>query len=503
MKIKLPHSTQNWVSLIGATIALISLFMIIFLFVIDTVSGQGRSYLGLVVFIILPAFLVFGLILIPVGMFLKVRRNKKQHLLPPTEWPQVNLNNIRHRHAFFIFSIGTAIFLFLTAFGSYEAFNFTESVQFCGTICHQTMKPEYTAYQNSPHARVACVECHVGSGAGWYVRSKLSGLYQVYAVTLGTVPRPIETPIKNLRPARETCEECHWPEKFYSRMLVTQKHYLSDEKNSEWDITLTMKVGASYSALGLKEGIHWHINPDVKIEYKASDDKRQVIPWVKYTNLKTGEVQVFQDEDNPVDQGELDSLDTRVMDCMDCHNRPSHNYRPPAFFINDAITAGKIPKELPQIKFAALEILANQFPTTDSAMAAISDGINSFYNENYPDIYANKKNLIDQAVAGIKGEFNKNIFPEMKVRWNVYPNNIGHLEFMGCFRCHNDTHKTENGRLIPRDCNLCHNIDAQGPPDNLEVAGVNTALPFKHPGDDVGDAWKEMMCVDCHTGLNP
>ena len=502
MKLKLPHSTQNWVSLIGATIALISIFMIIFLFVITFTSGGG-TYLGLVVYIILPGFLVFGLILIPVGMFLKVQRDKKKHLLPPTEWPQVNLNNIHHRHAFFIFAVGTAIFLFLSAFGSYEAFHFTESVEFCGKLCHEVMKPEFTAYQNSPHARVACVDCHVGEGADWYVRSKLSGLYQVYAVTLGTFPRPIETPISNLRPARETCEQCHWPQKFYSRKLVTQKYYLADEKNSEWDITLTMNIGAPIIALGLQEGIHWHINPNVKIEYKSSDKKREKIPWVRYTNLKTGEVFVYQDKNESVDAKSLDTMATRVVDCMDCHNRPSHNYQPPVFFINNAITAGSIPKELPSIKSKAMDILGTDYSTTDTAMIVIKDKINSFYKEKYPDIYANKKYLVDRAVSGIQEAYKKNIFPEMKVKWNVYPNNIGHMEFMGCFRCHNDNHSTQQGRLIKKDCNLCHSINAQGPPDKLELSSVNSVLPFRHPGEEAGEAWKEMHCAECHTGLNP
>ncbi|MFA3783365.1 cytochrome c3 family protein [Melioribacteraceae bacterium 4301-Me] len=502
MKLKLPYSSQNWVSLIGATIALITLFMIIFLFVITAFSAQGRSYLGLVTYIILPVFLIIGLLLIPIGMYLKIRRDKKKNIIPSKGWPQINLNDIRHRNAFFIFTIGTTIFLFLSAVGSYEAFNFTESVTFCGTICHTVMKPEYIAYQNSPHARVACVECHVGSGASWYVRSKLSGLYQVYAVTLGEYPKPIPTPITNLRPARETCEECHWPQKFYSRSLRTEKHYLADETNSEWDIILTMKIGSSLSALGLQEGIHWHINPDVKIEYKASDERRQVIPWVRYTNLKTGEVTIFEDEDNKLEKSKLDSLQTRVMDCMDCHNRPSHDYKPPAFFINNAITAGNVPKELPQIKAQAMEILGKQFTTTDSAMQYISNSINQFYKENYPEIYSTKKYLVDKAINGIQDEFKKNIFPEMKVKWDAYPNNIGHIEFMGCFRCHNGTHSSQNGKLISKDCRLCHDITAQGPPDKLETAPINGSLEFKHP-TDIDQAWKEMACVECHTGLNP
>lgn len=502
MKLKLPHSSQNWISLIGATIALISLFMIIFLFAITLTSGGG-TYLGLVVYIILPGFLVFGLIMIPVGMILKVRRDKKHHIIPPREWPQVNLNDIRHRHAFFVFSIGTTIFLFLTAFGSYEAFHFTESVEFCGKLCHEVMKPEYVAYQNSPHAKVACVACHVGEGADWYVRSKLSGLYQVYAVTLGIFPRPIETPISNLRPARETCEQCHWPQKFYSRKLVTQRHYLTDEKNSEWDISLTMKIGPQISALGTQEGIHWHINENVRIEYKASDKKREKIPWVRYTNLKTGEVFVYQDQNESVDKKDLDTMQTRTMDCMDCHNRPSHNYQPPTYFINTALAAGTIPKELPWIKAKALEVVDKQFSTTDTAMIVIRNEINNYYKENYPDIYSNKKYLVDKAVVGIQESFKKNIFPEMKVRWSVYPNNIGHMEFMGCFRCHNDNHTTAKGRTIKKECNQCHYINAQGPLDKLEVSPINSFLIFKHPDAESGDAWKDMNCVDCHTGVNP
>ncbi len=503
MKLKLPHSTQNWTSLVGATIALISLFMIIFLFVITLFQTDKGSYLGLIVFIILPAFLVLGLVLIPVGMFLKVRRDKRLHLLPPAEWPQINLNDIRHRNAFFIFAIGTTIFLFFTGVGSYEAFHYTESVEFCGKLCHSVMVPEYTAYQNSPHARVACVECHVGAGASWYVKSKLSGLYQVYAVTLGTVPRPIETPITNLRPARETCEQCHWPQKFYDRKLRTEKHFLPDENNSEWNIVLTMKIGSNVSALGLQEGIHWHINRDVKIEYKSSDQKREKIPWVRYTNLKTGEVFVYRDQNEKADQKTLDTMETRVMDCMDCHNRPSHNYKPPTFFLNNALVAEKIPRDIPKIKTAALDILSQKFGTTDSAMTIISDKINSFYKTNYPALYANKKNLVNRAISGIQEEFKKNIFPEMKVKWDVYPNNIGHMEFIGCFRCHNNSHSTDKGRVIKKDCNQCHDITAQGPANNMEYAPINSSLEFKHPDKESGDAWKEMKCVECHTGLNP
>ncbi len=503
MKIKLPQSTQNWISLVGVTIALISFFMIVFLFAISMILDQGNPYLGIVIYIALPTVLVIGLLLIPLGMYIKIKKEKSGKSVSEKNWPVIDFNNERNRNAFVIFSIGSAIFLLASAVGSYEAFHYTESVEFCGKVCHSVMKPEYVAYQNSPHARVACAECHIGGGADWYVKSKLSGLRQVYAVLVNDFSRPIPTPIKDLRPARETCEECHWPQKFYERKLRIQKHYLTDKDNSEWDITLTMKLGSSLSAFGLQEGIHWHINPDVKIEYKAVDERRQNIPWVKYTNSNTNEVFIYEDANQKFDKRILDSLETRTMDCMDCHTRPSHNYQPPAFFINNAITSGAIPKDLPQIKFAALEIIGKQFQTTEQAMTEIAKYLYTFYKDNYPEIYKNKKELITKAINGIQSEFNKNIFPEMKVRWDAYPNNIGHLEFNGCFRCHNDNHTTDKGKFISKNCNLCHVINAQGPPDKLQLASVNSFLEFRHPGNEVGDKWKEMLCVECHTGLHP
>ena len=364
------------------------------------------------------------------------------------------------------------------------------------------MNPEFTAYKHSPHAKVPCVECHVGKGANWYVRSKLSGTYQVYATLANVYPRPIPTPIENLRPARETCEECHWPQKFYAYKLRHETHYLGDTENTQWDIQLIMKIGAEKSALGLKEGIHWHINPDVKIEYIAADEQRESLPWVRYTNLKTGESVVYQDQDSPLKQSEIEKAEVRVLDCIDCHNRPSHNYRPPTLFINSAMTAGDIPPELPDIKSVAIDLCDKDYSTMDSALQTIEVEINKYYKGNYPDIFENKNELVVKAIQGLQDAFSKNIFPEMKVKWSEYPNHIGHLEFNGCFRCHNNTHTSDDGEVISRDCNLCHIIKAQGTPGKMQFAAGNESLEFKHP-EDIDEAWKEMLCTECHTGLNP
>ncbi|MDB4584556.1 NapC/NirT family cytochrome c [Draconibacterium sp.] len=498
---KLPQTLRNWISMIGATIALLNIVFIVLLLIITFIFDIGSSYIGLFIYIVLPIFLVTGLLLIPIGMFLTKRRLKKlEKSQDELDWPVINFNNQETRNAAIIFTIGSLLLFIFSAVGSYEAFHYTESVEFCGKLCHTVMEPEYVAYQGSSHERVSCVQCHVGSGADWYVKSKLSGLYQVYSVLMNKYPRPIPTPVHNLRPAQQTCEQCHWPEKFYDRKLRIKRSYLADEQNTEWDIHMQMKTSAQHSALGIAEGIHWHINPDVKIEYIATDKKRGDVPWVKYTNLKTGETTVYEDSGTKLSQGQRDSLETRTMDCLDCHNRPSHDYQVPQNFIDKYIISGAISKELPDIKSVAMGIFVEDFPTTDSAFTSIKMQVNEYYEIMYPELLESKKQDIKNAIASIQEGYAKNFFPEMKVNWREYPNHLGHMETNGCYRCHNDKHTSSQGKVISRDCNLCHNITAQGTSDNMEISVATVPLEFKHP-IDINEAWRVELCSGCHNEL--
>ncbi len=462
--------------------------------------GESGSYIGLFIYIVLPVFLIIGLILIPIGMSRRSKRIKREGEESAVSKVILDLSNQRHWNAMFMFIAGTVLFLLLTAIGSYKAFHYTESVEFCGTLCHSVMEPEYVAYQGSPHSRVTCVECHVGDGAGWYVKSKMSGLYQVYSVLFNKFPTPIETPIHNLRPARETCEECHWPEKFYSYNLRNERNYLADSANTEWNVQLKMKIGSEHSAHGLVEGVHWHINPNVKVEYITSTEKREFLPWVRYINKATGDTIIYQDIYETLEPTALDTLEMREMDCLDCHNRPSHQYLPPQKFVDDLISSGSIPVELPEVKLLAMQIFNNTFSTRDSGSQFIRETVIDFYNSGYPDLAAEKPQLIDQAIEGLLAGYNKNIFPEMKATWDAYPSHIGHMEFNGCFRCHNGSHESEDGKVISRDCNLCHTILAQGSAGNYETTSIDGSLEFRHPVD-IDEAWKEMACADCHRYL--
>jgi len=497
---KLPQSSKNWLSIIGAIIASINLAIIIVLFIISSVFDKGNTNLGLFIYVILPGFLVLGMLLIPIGMFFERKRIRKNVDPEKPRLPRIDLNDPRHRNAFVLFTVVSIILLFLSTLGSFEAYHLTESVEFCGTLCHKVMEPEYVAYQNSPHANVTCVECHVGTGASWYIKSKLSGLHQVYAVIAGDFPRPIETPLHDLRPARETCEKCHWPQKFYARSLQTNKYFLADSANTEWDIILQMKTGPEYSGLGLKEGIHWHINPDIRIEYISESDKRENIAYVQYTNKVTGEVTIYKDELNTMDDSLMAAAEIRTMDCIDCHNRPSHNYKSPTVYFDKILLTGEVAKNIPLIKQVAMGILKQTFTDKETAFASIKDSITNYYKTMLPEFYSANTEVINSSIRNIQKAFSQNTFPAMKVTYDVYPEHIGHLETNGCFRCHNDSFKSDKGRVISKDCNLCHTIIGQGVPGAMEVTNIREALPFRHPVD-IGTAWKEANCSECHKYL--
>ena len=497
---KLPKTYYNPISLLGSIISSVSGLIIVFFMIANRLFGTGGSYIGLFIYIVLPVFLIIGLILIPIGMSRRSKRIKREGEESTELWIKIDLRDSRQWNAIAIFIGVTILFLLLTGIGSYKAFHYTESNEFCGTLCHSVMEPEYAAYQESAHSRVTCVECHVGEGADWYVKSKLSGLYQVYSVLFNKFPTPIETPIHSLRPARETCEECHWPEKFYSYRLRNEKNFLADSANTEWNIQLKMKTGSEHVAQGLIEGIHWHVNKDVKIEYVASTEKREYLPWVRYINEATGDTVIYQDIYETLDQEAIDTLELREMDCLDCHNRPSHQFLPPQKFTDDLIASGMIPVELPEVKSLAMQVFNLSFTDRDSGSMMIKESVMDFYNSNYPEIVEANQPLIDQAIDGFLAGYSKNIFPEMKANWDAYPNHIGHSEFNGCFRCHNGNHESEDGQVISRDCNLCHTILAQGDNESYETTTIDNSLEFIHPVD-IDEAWKEMACADCHRYL--
>jgi hypothetical protein len=372
-------------------------------------------------------------------------------------WPRFDLNDPTQRTAAFIVAVLTMANVVIVSLAAYRGIEYMDSVQFCGQVCHGVMKPEFTAYQDGPHSRVTCVQCHIGPGASWFARSKLSGTRQVFAVSLNTFSRPIPSPVQNLRPAREVCEQCHWPEKFHGDKIQRVFEYAEDEANTESVTTLDVHVGGGSERLGIATGIHWHMNVANEIEYIATDDKRQVIPYVRLKD-RFGNVREYTAEGVTPDQ--LAKGERRRMDCMDCHNRPSHPMAPTAEkAVNSAMAQGEIPKNLPYVRREAVKALKATFATQEAADEGISRALREFYRTQYQQVYMTRRQDVERAVTSAQNVYNRNVFPEMNVQFGTYPNNIGHMDSPGCFRCHDDNHKTKDGKTISQDCDTCHHIE--------------------------------------------
>lgn len=496
MNKRLPPSFYNPITLTGAGIAVLSFGLILFLMVLEFFEKDPSPYMGIIAFIILPGILIFGLVLIAYGIYREHKRTvegKHRERI----FPVLDLNSPAQRRAFTIFSVGTILLIFFTTFGSFKAYEYTESDEFCGTTCHKVMNPEYTAYQGSPHARVGCVKCHIGSGAEWYVRSKFSGAYQVYSVIFNKYSRPIETPIHNLRPAQQTCEQCHWPAHFFSEKLHKNTYFISDENNSKWTLNLSMKVGGGNEETGNTTGIHWHMNIGNEVTYMTTDRQRMHIPWVKVKNKATGKETTYKLKGANITPEMFTQESVRKMDCMDCHNRPSHQYNPPYRSVDHIMAQGLINPSLPFIKSISIQALEGSYTTKKYALDSIRIVINDFYASNYPDISASRKNDINQAIDQVQKIYNRNYFPEMNTSWRYFPEQIGHMYSPGCFRCHDGKHVNNEGKVLSRDCNICHTLLAQefeGKPVQVDLNGVN----YIHPVD-IGNAWKTSICSDCHN----
>jgi NapC/NirT cytochrome c family protein len=451
---------QNPITLTGAVITTsTALTTIAFWFYEIFLPGPPHPYIGLLVFLILPGIFVLGLLLIPVGIWLRRRSLRARGKLPGA-FPAIDLGLPVVRRTLEYVTVATLLNLLIVGTASYRGVQYMDSTSFCGTTCHRVMDPEYTAYQNSPHSRVECVECHIGPGAGWFVRSKLSGLRQVFAVTFHTYSRPIPSPVKYLRPARETCEQCHWPQRFTGDKFLVNTSYKDDEKNTPQTDVLVLKVGGR-TFQGLV-GIHGHhLSDAVRIRYISTDAEREVIPAVYYTDDSGKTVEFISSDVKPTQQ-QLDKGDHRVMDCVDCHNRPTHAFDLPENAVDKQMSLGRISPDLPYIRKKAVEVLKVNYPTRDVAQQSITREIDKFYQTNYPAVYQAKRTTVEQAAAEVARIYLRNVFPDMRVTWGTHPNNIGHNDSPGCFRCHDGSHTSADGQTIPNDCSTCHQILAAG-----------------------------------------
>jgi hypothetical protein len=515
---RVPGLLRNYISFIGLAIVAGSMTSIVLLLLVGL--GLSNPYTDLITFIFVPSILIFGLFIVLVGALWERHRRRNMSHDEITAYPVLDLNDPRRRRSLILFMCLSFMFLFMSAFGSYRAFEYTESVPFCGQACHNVMKPEFVAYNASPHAKVRCVECHVGGGAEAYVRSKFTGMRQLYGVVTGHFNRQIHTPVANMREATETCQKCHWSEKYHGDVLKVFNHYEYDEQNSLNQTRMVIKVGGGDPEGGQVGGIHWHMNVANEITFIASDEKRQTIPWVRMKDM-TGHVVEFKTQDSTLSSKEIEQTPKRKMDCIDCHSRPAHIYLSPNQAVDQAFDSGRLDVSLPFLKAKAVETLAKPYSTNDEALATISADINGYYRTNYADLYVSNIASIGTAVTEIQRIYQTYFFPEMKTDWKASTNNIGHYNSQGCFRCHDGQHFSTDGKVIRNECSVCHTTIDQtfrgktiasknglfqhpvnlGDKNTFQCAACHKGdQTFKHPLN-LGDI-SQFQCAECHTSTN-
>ncbi len=443
----------NWYGKLGVTLTTSSFITLIILESARILGIITSSYAGLVTYMVFPALFVIGLILIPIGWL----RYRKQAGRSPKELVDARFGEDSARAGFFgsrLFKIIGLLTLlnivFLTSISA-RMLHFMDSPRFCGTACHSVMNPEWTTYQQSPHARVRCVDCHVGEGADALIDSKLNGLYQIVSVTFDLLERPIPTPVHQLRPARETCEKCHWPERFYGSRLRTYASYDLDEMSTPLYTTLNLKIDAGRQ--GSKAGIHWHVSEQTEVRYASVGDEREEIIWIEVI-YSDGAVKRYA---NP-GAAQPDDSEARVMDCVDCHNRATHVYEDPERAVDDRMSRGMLDRTIPYLKREALHAVSNDYGNRPAGLMGITNHITGFYQRSLPETAQSRFAAIDSAAEVLQAIYNRNIHPEMNITWGTYPSQIGHRGKTGCFRCHNSKLVDEEGNAVSYDCVLCHSI---------------------------------------------
>jgi nitrate/TMAO reductase-like tetraheme cytochrome c subunit len=441
---------KNLLSLLGGALTSASALVLIGFWVVSIFghSGSSNPYIGIIFDLFLPGLFVLGLVLIPIGIWLRRRRLTATGQVPAT-YPQIDLQNVVFRRGLEVVMVATFINFVIVGTATYRGVSYMDSPHFCGQSCH-VMAPQWAAYQESPHAHVDCVDCHVGSGMKSYVQAKVNGTKQMVEVTFHTWPTPIRATLNGLRPARETCEQCHTPAKFIGEKLLVKTTFGDDEKNAMTRTVLVLHLGGIDSVSHLS-GIHGaHLN---HFEYVASDSAAQTILSVSRPNSDGTKTEyISSDVKGPI-QGVR-----RTMDCMDCHNQATHVFQTAQGALDEAMVDGTPSPTLPFVHKQGLKLMQATYSSQAEAGAKIVTGLNDFYRTQYPQVWSSQRPQIDAAARRLVAMYDRNVFPEMKVTWGTYPNNIGHMDYPGCFRCHDGSHTTKGGKTLSNDCSLCHNL---------------------------------------------
>jgi fumarate reductase flavoprotein subunit len=492
MKKRLPSTFYNPLSSLGFVVFLVNIVLILFLALVQAFLKRPSPYADLVIFILLPFISLCGLALVIIGV-VRERRRLKAGRTEERRFPVIDLNDPRRRKSLYVFGGGLLILSLLYAFAGYKAYEYAESNAFCGS-CHVN-RPEYISHRFSPHAQIGCVECHIGSGAKYTLLAKMNGTLELVKYVFDKYPRPLHTPIGNLRPSREICETCHGPKYQLDEKLISKTHFLSDAQNTPWRLNLLLRKGTGPVETAKPSRMHWHDTVAKEIQYIAADPKRTVIPWVRVTRLD-GTVRVYRSPEGKLSEKDLEKGEKRLMDCMDCHNRDGHFFRPPDQSLSAYLRVKAIDSSLPEIKRIGMKALEGNYGSKSEGAEGIRKTVTDFYSQKYPEVASSKKTQIEKAVTELQNIYGRNYDPAMKASWKSFPDNAGHMYSLGCFRCHDNRHVSDDGKVLSRNCGACHilftqQVEAQAGRVTLSLA--SSAHPI-----NLGGSYQGMDCSECH-----
>lgn len=450
---------RSKLALAGAASACVLFPMLIVSVTVDLIGWVENPYFSFLLYLTLAPMLLIAIGLTLLGMSRTEAENSysfesfKKRLAAPDGFQQLR------QHAY-LYTILASAFLFFLGVVAVASQRYSTTSSFCANFCHEVMEPAYITYKNSPHSQVPCVACHAGKNSPWLVRRQLTGLQQLYVAVTNSYSRPLKTPSNHLRPTRETCEQCHWPDKFHGLRLRLVDQFLEDEANTHVQTAMLIKIGSGGTAGRPAHDIHWHTSTDHRLFYESPDNERREITRV-----------LLVDSDNSTESYLKPRSAVRQsrgamhqMDCIDCHNRPTHFQLSPDSAVNDKLLTGQIPVRLPYAKKAALAAITKEYGSAEEAKRGIAAYLRGWYSANHPETAANNEKLLERAIRGTQQAYAENVFPEMKVGWYSYPDFIGHRRNSGCFRCHDGSFRSSKGDTISKDCNLCHIILAENVP---------------------------------------
>lgn len=457
--------TSHWLAMLGLGLVLTGIVLWACLLPMQLRHGEENPYVGIATTVV-GGVLILGAVLAPIGLHFG-RRRLERNLATALQ------DNKTHWRRLVLFLVVVSAFnLVIASQTTVHVVHKMETRDFCGS-CH-VMTPESRAFDQGPHAGILCVDCHVGDGTKGYIKSKIQGTHQLISVVTDSVEKPIKSAIEAglMVPSAETCEGCHWKNQPAAARVRLIQHYASDETNTPETTLLTMNVGGR-----LMGGIHGaHHGEGIEVRFVATDAKRQDIPLVEYVNSKTGKTVKYVK--TGADVAALDKLPRITMQCFDCHNRPAHAFSMPDRAVDRAITLGRMSASLPFLKKTSVEILRASYASSEAAAAEIPAHLAKYYDGNHADVARSRAADIAEAGKVLADIYSRNVFPELGVTWGTYPDNRGHQDFPGCFRCHDGEHATSSGDKLTNNCFRCHQPAAVGEtkPEVLELLGVDKML---------------------------